>query len=270
LAGEDGIGLGQDGVRVNQGILVIGNVVQYAGLFGIDATAGSTVQDNIIIQSTQCGIKLGTDLGGNLTDCIVTNNLIIQPNNPTAFYPSVQNAAIIVSSASTTGVYANITISGNTLVDGRVGGAKLNDYGLVVDFNGVSYGANRFDNNNFLAAKVGVAFAAGTLGVGDCGWSYSGNKGPAPVPSVSGATFSVFGYDNVSVNNGGATTVTNMLGGFNGQTLDVQMNNSNTTWKFNSNAAMYGNGNVNLAAAGGNWLQFKMHNGVWCAARTVV
>jgi len=269
LAGEDGIGLGQDGIRYNQGILVIGNVVQFAGLFGIDATTGSTIQDNIIIQSTQCGIKVGTDVGGNCTDCIISNNLIIQPNNPTAFWPSVQDGGIIVSSAFSSGIYAGIKIVGNSVVDSRVGGAKLTNYGVVVDFNGVTYFNNEFSHNNFGSVKLGVAFASGSIPSGDCGWRYLNNVGPIAVPQVTGTVPNIFGNDNVSVSHAGPTTVTNMLGGFNGQALDVQMNTSNTTWQFNSNAAMYGNGNSNLTTAGGNFLRFKMHNGVWAGARTV-
>ncbi|WP_175906298.1 right-handed parallel beta-helix repeat-containing protein [Burkholderia seminalis] len=269
-AGEDGIGLGQDGTRYNQGCTVTGNVVGYAGLFGIDATNQSVVQNNIILFSTQCGIKVGTDLGGNCTNCLIDGNLIIQPNNPTTHYPTVQNMGIQVYSGAPPGIYSGIKIRNNTVLDSRTGSAQLTQYGLEIVFeSGLSMADNEFTGNDFSQVAVAGVFAAGTGAANPSGWRWKNNTYPQQVVPVSGATPTVFGCENVTLSQTGATTVTNLIGGYEGMTLDVQLNDSNTTWKFNSNPNMYGNTNTNLTTVGGNWMQFKYFNNVWAGGRIV-
>ncbi|WP_408636946.1 right-handed parallel beta-helix repeat-containing protein [Paraburkholderia sp. RL17-368-BIF-A] len=269
-AGNDGIGLGQDGAHTNQGCIVQGNVVVYAGLFGIDATNQSTVQNNVILLSTQCGIKVGTDLGGNCTNCLIDGNLIIQPNNPTALYPSTQNMGIQVFSGHPPGVYSGIKIRNNTVLDSRTGAAQYTKYGLSIVFEaGVTMSDNEFSGNDFSQVGTAGVFADGTGAANPSGWRWKNNTYPLQVVPVTGVTPNVFGCENVTLSQSGATTVTNLIGGYEGMTLDVQMNDSNTTFKFNSNANMYGNGNTNLTAGGGNWMQFKYLNNVWAGYRTV-
>ncbi|WP_175813358.1 right-handed parallel beta-helix repeat-containing protein [Burkholderia contaminans] len=269
-AGEDGIGLGQDGVHNNQGCIVQGNVVVYAGLFGIDATNQSVVQNNIILFSTQCGIKVGTDLGGNCTSCRIDGNLIINPNNPTTKYPVVQDMGIQVWSGHPPGVYAGIKIRNNTVVDTRSGAAQLTKYGLSIVFeSGITMTKNEFSDNDFSQVGGLGIYAGGTGPSNTSGWRWRNNALPSDVPLVAGATPGVFGFENVRLVQGGAVTVTNLLGGYDGMTLDVQLTDGNTTWKFSGNPNMYGNGNVDLNTAAGNWMRFKFYNGVWAGQRTV-
>ncbi|KWH61607.1 hypothetical protein WT63_18795 [Burkholderia anthina] len=269
-AGDDGIGLGQDGVHSNQGCVVQGNTVVYAGLFGIDATNQSVVQNNIILFSTQCGIKVGTDLGGSCTNCLIDGNLIIQPNNPTARYPGVQDMGIQVFSGHPPGVYTGIKIRNNTVVDSRSGAAQLTKYGLSIVFEaGITMADNEFSGNDFSQVAVAGVLADGIGPTNSSGWRWSNNTYPQQVAPVTGATPTVFGYENVSLSQSGATTVTNLIGGYQGMTLDVQLNDANTTWQFNSNPNMYGNSNTNLNTGGGNWMRFKFYNGVWAGQRTV-
>lgn len=269
-SGDDGIGLGQDGTRYNQGCTVMGNIVGYAGLFGIDATTQSSVQNNIILYSTQCGIKVGTDLGGNCTNCLIDGNLIIQPNNPTAKYPTVQNMGIQVSSNPPYGIYSGIKIRNNTVLDSRSGGAQLTQYGLEITFQfGLTMQDNEFSGNDFSQVATLGVFAGGTGPANSSGWRWKNNVYPQNVVPATGSTPVVFGCENVTLNQASATTVTNLIGGYEGMTLDIQLNDGNTTWKFNSNAVMYGNGNTNLSTSAGNWMQFKFFNGVWAGYQTV-
>ncbi|AQG98595.1 hypothetical protein A9R05_06915 [Burkholderia sp. KK1] len=267
-AAEDGIGLGQDGIHNNVGCIVQGNVCVFAGLFGIDATNQSTVVDNIIMYSTQCGIKVGTDLGGNCTSCLIKDNLIYQPNNPTARFPTVQDTGILVAT-NLPGVYAGIRITGNKVIDERAGAARKTNYGLVISFMaGLIYSDNDFSDNDFTQVGLAGVFAAGTFGQ-ETGWTYSNNKHPANVKPVTGAVLNVFGYEKVTVNQPSPTTVTNILGGFDGCDLSIQHADGNTTFLFNSNAFMYGNGNTNLTPAAGNWMKFERFNSVWAGYRTI-
>lgn len=269
-AGEDGIGIGQDGTRYNQGCMVVGNVVGFAGLFGIDATNQSTIQNNVILFSTQFGIKVGTDMGGNCTNCLIDGNLIIQPNNPTAKKPVATNAGIQVYSGVPPGIYSGIKIRNNMVVDSRTGVNRLTQYGLNVVFeNNVTHLDNEFSGNDFSQVATAGVLASGTGASNSSGWKWKNNTYPSDVVSVSGATPNVFGCETVTLSQSGPTTVTNMIGGYNGMTLDVQLNDGNTTWKFNSNPNMYGNGATNLTTGGGNWMQFKFYNGAWAGYRTV-
>ena len=268
-AAEDGIGLGQDGIHNNIGCIVQGNIVAYAGLFGIDATNESTVVDNIILFSTQCGIKVGTDAGGNCTSVLIKDNLIVNPNNPSARFPAVQDMGIHVATNSVPAVYSGIRISGNKVIDYRSGAAQLTKYGLVIGFvDNLTFTNNDFSDNDFTGVGTDGAFASGGL-PRETGWTYSNNKHPTALKVVTGAILNVFGHEKVTVQQVGATTVTDILGGFDGCDLSVQHNDGNTTWKFNSNPNMYGNTNTNLTPVGGNWMKFERYNGAWAGYRTV-
>jgi hypothetical protein len=268
-AAEDGIGLGQDGVHNNIGCIVQGNIVAYAGLFGIDATNESTVVDNVILYSTQCGIKVGTDAGGNCTSVLIKDNLIVNPNNPTARFPTVQDMGIHVATSAVPAIYSGIRITGNKVIDYRSGAARYTNYGLVIGFvNNLTFTDNDFSDNDFTGVGIDGVFASGTL-PRETGWTYSNNKHPTALRVVSGAVLNVFGREKVTVTQSGPTTVTDILGGFDGCDLSVQHNDSNTTWKFNSNALMYGNGSTNLTPAASNWTKFERFNGAWAGYRTV-
>ena len=268
-AAEDGIGLGQDGIHNNIGCIVQGNIVAYAGLFGIDATNESTVVDNVILYSTQCGIKVGTDAGGNCTSVLIKDNLIVNPNNPTARFPSVQDMGIHVATTVVPAIYSGIRITGNKVIDYRSGAAQLTKYGLEIAFvNNLTYTNNDFSDNDFTSVGIDGVFAPVTM-PRETGWTYSNNKHPNALRVVSGTVLNVFGREKVTVTQSGATTVTDILGGFDGCDLSVQHSDGNTTWKFNSNPLMYGNGSTNLTPAASNWMKFERFNSAWAGYRTV-
>ena len=268
-AAEDGIGLGQDGVHNNIGCIVQGNIVAYAGLFGIDATNESTVVDNVILYSTQCGIKVGTDAGGNCTSVLIKDNLIVNPNNPTARFPSVQDMGIHVATTVVPAIYSGIRITGNKVIDYRSGAAQLTKYGLEIAFvNNLTYTNNDFSDNDFTSVGIDGVFAPVTM-PRETGWTYSNNKHPNALRVVSGTVLNVFGREKVTVTQSGPTTVTDILGGFDGCDLSVQHNDGNTTWKFNSNPLMYGNGSTNLTPTASNWTKFERFNSAWAGYRTV-
>ena len=268
-AGQDGIGLGQDGVRLNQAIVFSNNIVVYAGLYGIDATSNHVVSNNYIRLAAQQGIKLGTDIGGNLANCTVIGNIVDTCNQNVG--AGTQDGIWVDGTLTVpdpTAVYENIKITGNRVID--YGSPQRTAYGLNITFkNNLTYQNCEFSGNDFSGVSTAGVRATGIGLPQQTGWSYVNNRHPTQVPQVSGAILTVFGYDKVQVVQGGATTVTNILGGFDGCDLSVQHNDGNTTWKFNSNALMYGNNNTNLTPSAGNWTKFERFNGVWGGYQTV-
>lgn len=268
-AAQDGIGLGQDGVRLNEGLVFSDNVVVYAGLYGIDVSSNHVVTGNYIRYAAQQGIKLGTDVGGNLVNCVVDGNIIDSCNQSTT---TITQDGIWVAPTLTvpdpTALYANIKITNNRVVD--YSAPQRTKYGLNITFmNNLVYQNCDFSNNDFSGVSTAGVIATGTGMPQQTGWAYQNNRHPVQVPQVSGTALNVFGYDKVQVAQAGATTVLNILGGFDGGELSIQHNDGNTTYKFNSNAQMYGNGNANLTPAAGNWVKFERFNGVWAGYRTV-
>jgi hypothetical protein len=268
-AAQDGIGLGQDGVRLNEGLVFSNNVVIYAGLYGIDVSSNHVVVGNYIRYAAQQGIKLGTDVGGNLVNCVVDGNIIDSCNLSTT---TITQDGIWVAPTLTvpdpTALYANIKITNNRVVD--YSAPQRTKYGLNITFmNNLVYQNCDFSDNDFSGVSTAGVIATGTGIPQQTGWSYANNRHPVQVPQVSGTALNVFGYDKVQVAQAGATTVLNILGGFDGGELSIQHNDANTTYKFNGNAQMYGNGNTNLTPAAGNWVKFERFNGVWAGYRTV-
>jgi hypothetical protein len=264
-AAQDGIGLGQDGVSTNFGCVVDSNVVWYAGLFGIDATNGSVVQNNVIYYSAQCGIKLGTDRGGPLRSCRVSNNLIVNPNESPS---SPGQEGIWVQSAVAGSIYQDISIDNNTVVDDRVN--QVTKYGLTIGFQNTTYIDCSFTNNNFRRVSV-EGVAVDSTPPASAGWTWHGNQLKSRTPFsdfgiLNGPTPSVFGYENFQSINASAVTVGNFIGGYEGMRFRVQHNDGNVTYKF-SGANLLGNGGANVAVPGNGVWDFWLLGGTWYATK---
>lgn len=260
VAKQDGIGLGQDGIHLNHGIVISGNTVTYAGLFGIDATNECVVENNIIRYANDCGIKLGTDLGGNASNMILANNLIIdcnQDQSPTGYGIWVQNGSLKPGS-----IFNNVKISGNSVIDNATQGSKTTVYGLVIDFTNVSYANCDITGNNLRTIKTQSIWTIGTM-PSSTGWSYSKNQLLNDVLLVTSADPYVFGYENISIIQPSETLVTNFHGGFDGCVLFVQAADSNTTFQFSGNSNMFGNLGNNLSMKANDVVMFWNYGGKW-------
>lgn len=260
-AANDGIGLGQDGVNINTDIIISNNKVHYAGLFGIDATSNNIVTGNYVRFSAQCGIKLGTDAGGNLVNCVVEQNIVDSCN----FAGTGSTEGIWVDATLTvpvpTAIYENIKINDNIVIEFGTGHTV---YGLNIGFrNNLTYVNCEFKNNDFsgVPGVNGNAFHVSGPGSNYVGWSYKGNRHPLGMPAIAGATALVMGLDNMTMTNGSATNVTNFLGGFDGQEIMMQLGNANTTYVPGS--GILTPGTVNFPATANSLYKFVRYSGFW-------
>jgi hypothetical protein len=261
-AAQDGIGLGQDGTRGNAGLVFDSNVVVYAGLFGIDVSSNHIVSNNYIRYSAQQGIKLGTDMGGNLVNATVVNNIVDSCN--LAGTGSVDGIWVdgTLTAAKPTAIYSNIKINGNRVVDFNSPANTV--YGLNISFkDNLTYSNNEFNDNDFtqLAGVNGSALHITGPSLNYVGWSYRRNRHPTPIPVIGGTTPNVMGLDACAINNGAGTTVSNFIGGFEGQELVVQSANGNTTYGHGSGILNNGS-TAQLAAASSIWKFFR-YSGNW-------
>lgn len=185
-AGQDGIGVGEDGTE-HGSWTISGNVVRYAGLFGIDPVGNCTCSGNLIEFASEQGIHVGLDLGGPMRNIAVTGNTIRNTGL------SGGKAGILVGDALGASCTArNIKIADNVIIDDRE--TKFTDYGVIIvaeagetTFEGLSVTGNDM-------ARVGVASFSfvGANGPGadfQCwGNSSLGDERTAYTPSVSAAT----------------------------------------------------------------------------------
>jgi hypothetical protein len=259
---QDGIGLGQDGTRSNEGLVFDSNVVVYAGLFGIDVSSNHVVSNNYIRFASQQGIKLGTDMGGNLINATVVDNIIESCNlGGTGSQDGIWVDGTLTS-GHPTAIYENIKINGNRVIDFNSPANTV--YGLNISFkDNLTYINNEFSDNDFsqLAGMNGSAFRTSGPSLNYVGWSYKRNKHPNAVPVVSGASPNVMGLDACAIANSSPTNVTNFLGGFEGQELTVQSGNGNTTYVQGSGIS--NNGSTNQTAAASSIWKFYKYAGIW-------
>lgn len=239
-AAQDGIGLGQDGTRVNEGLVTSNNVVIYAGLYGIDVSSNHIVSGNYIRYSAQQGIKLGTDVGGNLVDATVVDNIIDSCN----LAGSGSSQGIWVNATLTaslpTALYENIKINGNRVID--FNGTPNTKYGLGIGFqNNLTYLNCEFNNNDFsqLSGLNGNGVTFSGTPAAFSGWSYRGNKHPNALPVITGNSPNVLGLDAAAVSQPGATNLIQLNGVYSGQEITLQMGDGNTTFVTGGNILIH-------------------------------
>ena len=262
-AAQDGIGLGQDGTRINEGLVFDSNVVIYAGLYGIDVASNHVVSNNYIRYSAQQGIKLGTDQGGNLTNAIVIGNIIDSCN----FQGTGSNQGIWVAAtlnvAHPTALYQNIEINDNLVIDFNAPAHTV--YGLGIAFqNNLTFNNCEFNDNDWsqLAGLNGSAMNySGSIATSP-GWSYKGNKHPSPLPAITGSSLVVLGLDAATVSQSGATNVTNVLGLYSGQNLTLQQADANTTYVIGGNILIH-SGTPAAAASNSVWKMFSYSSNMY-------
>ncbi|MDR7006093.1 glycosyl hydrolase family 28-related protein [Paraburkholderia strydomiana] len=261
-AKQDGIGLGQDGTRVNEGLVFDSNVVIYAGLFGIDVSSNHIVSNNYIRYAAQQGIKLGTDIGGNLVNATVVDNIVDSCN-----LSGVGSADGIwvdgtLTSSIPTALYENIKINGNRVTDFNSPANTV--YGLNIGFrNGLTYLNCEFSGNDFsqLAGVNGNAFHVSGPGTNYVGWTYRRNKHPQVFPAIAGTGPLIMGLDAATIVNGSATNVTDLVGGFDGQEIMVQSGSANTTYINGLGISIHNS--VNQAAAANSYYKFFRYSSIW-------
>lgn len=147
-AGEDGIGVGEDGAE-HRRWSVRGAYVKWTGLFGIDPAGNCVCEGNTVEFAGQQAIHLGLDLGGVMRNIIVANNRILDANEDAG------DSAIIIggtlSSAAMT--VSEVRVSGNIVVDRRA--TKKTLYAFAVDSNFTTYTGLSVTDNDF--RQVGTA-----------------------------------------------------------------------------------------------------------------
>ena len=155
-AGDDGIGLAQDGVLLNEDIVISDNIISYAGQFGIDGTNGCIITNNTISYPAVNGIRISTDLGGDASNIIIDGNLIYNANGDYGIFCS--NDSGIAGSN-----FNNVKINNNTVVDDRVGAAQKTLYAFGISFTDLTVADMEVRGNNFKNVKTdSVIFLSGT------------------------------------------------------------------------------------------------------------
>jgi hypothetical protein len=250
-ANEDGIGLGQDGVHLNDKIFITDNLVEYAGQFGIDATNGSIVRGNHVHFAKHYGISILTDLGGDASNIIIDGNYIY--NNTTGLY-GIYFATSVAGSN-----FKNIKIVNNEVLDDR-GAGQIMEYGLGGNLTGLTVVDMEVSNNNFKNVKTeSVVFFGGN----SSGIRMFNNVLKTPVKYLTGNTPSVMGHDRFFyiTQAGGPADVTNFVDGYTGQEMIIIATDGNSTIK--NGATIKLNGAADFAMAANNTLTLVNIAGVW-------
>lgn len=260
-AAQDGLGLGQDGVNVNEALVWANNTITYAGLYGLDMSSNHIAIGNYIRWSAQQGIKFGTDVGGNLVNSTCAYNIIDSCN----LAGSGTSEGIWCEGTLTVGLptalYANIKIVGNRVVDYNLTPHTI--YGLGIGFkNNLTYSNCDFSDNDFsqLTGVNGNAFHTTNVGTNFVGWTWKNNRHPQNMPTISGATPNVMGLDACVMNNGSAINVSDLLGKYDGKELIIQHVNGNTTY---ITPVMNKTAGGNTTAGSASIYRFVSYGGNW-------
>jgi hypothetical protein len=239
-----------------------------AGVVCTDSTSGFGIQ---IGEGTVTSGAESTD--GTVAGCVcvgnATHGLVIDGEQVGAAGQRARRIAI------TGGCYSANTLNGVRLVN-VVG----------VDMTGVTVDANLDDGvllagvlcsdvnivggsirNHSVAGKFGIKGTATTLtriSIDQSVTFQNNNTNTSAdlgVPVLSGATPSVECVQTAMVTNGGATTVTNLTGGRDGQIVILHHTDANTTYQDGTNIFLNGSANYNPTAT--SLLTLMRRNGLW-------
>jgi hypothetical protein len=178
-----------------------------------------------------------------------------------------------------------ISVNGGCYNANTLQGVKLENV-VGVDFTGVTVDGNLDDGvllagvlcsdinfvggsirNHSVAGKFGINGTAATLTRISISQSvkFLNNNTHTSAdlgnPVLSGATPSVECVETAIVTNGGATTVTNLTGGRDGQIVSLHHTDGNTTYQDGTNIFLAGSVNYNPTAT--SQLRLKRRNGLW-------
>lgn len=160
-AGYDGIGVSEDGTPFGRSHIV-GNIVRRAGLFGIDAPGNCLVENNLVEEAAQQGIHIGLDLGGQIENVVVRNNII---RNTGAAHSGVDSFGILVGDTLGPAVrIRNVAITGNTVLDNRPSPAT--HYGIGVVSDEAHYEDLSIEGNTLIQVKTASLLWIGRAGPG--------------------------------------------------------------------------------------------------------
>lgn len=214
--GSDGFVMGEHDEGSEFGTHVIdGNYLIKAGGWGIDVGANMTVTNNWIIEPGADGILIGQDFGGIVRSTSVLNNTII--NAP---------AGIVMTANLATSIeYNNIRVAGNKVIDTRAIPACL--HGFRYNSSNATFTNVVVEDNNFTGAATAVSRMAGTTSPE--GLIIRRNQLSTPIHAVSGASFSVVGYETFLLSNASPANLTGLIGGHIGQEVLIQFADANTT-----------------------------------------
>lgn len=160
-AGYDGIGVSEDGTPFGRS-RIIGNIVRRAGLFGIDAPGNCLVENNLVEEAAQQGIHIGLDLGGQIENVVVRNNII---RNTGTAHPGVDSFGILVGDTLGPAVrIRNVAIIGNTVLDNRP--SPGTNYGIGVVSDEARYEDLSIEGNTLIQVKTASLLWIGRAGPG--------------------------------------------------------------------------------------------------------
>ncbi|WP_313014681.1 right-handed parallel beta-helix repeat-containing protein [Brevundimonas sp.] len=186
-AGQDGIGVGEDGTEHGSWV-ISNNIVRHAGLFGIDPTGNCTCTSNFIDEPTEQGIHVSLDLGGILRNTVVSGNVIRNAGQTAGSY-----AIQIGDTLGAVITVKNIKISDNIVIDDRA--TKLTGYGVGVVCDEATYEGLSITGNDFArVATAGIMiFGANGPGADYEAWGNKvlGDERQAWTPTVTPASGSI-------------------------------------------------------------------------------
>ena len=223
----DGIGSGNHLTNPSKRIMVLGNTVTLAGLYGIDVAVDGTVSGNRIDRSARHGIALVLDLGGTSSGALITNNTVSNSNEEN--YTISDITGILIRSLVAGAVLNHIIITNNNVYDDR--GTQRMDYAVEIDSINATIVDLSMANNDFKEALTGSIKLSGTdftnLQVHD-------NILKTPIASITDGdtTPSVLGAEKLITGNTTAKTITALDDGYNSQVVDILFGDANTTIDF--------------------------------------
>jgi len=240
------------------GNVIFGNTVNYSGGYGIDVSTGDTVVGNHVTNSGNEAIAVLTDVSESINNVVVSSNIVTNANvDDIGFFSGiiVMNSGGAIPGQS---VFDNITISDNTVIDNR--GTKLTDYGVRFSAEYTSFNNVIVSGNNLVNVEVeSIYFQGGT----DSKYSnmsvFENLLKDNPTTLNTSTTPSILGQSPFKTSSTSARTLTDFLGGDNGDMITIVFNDANTT--INSNANLY------LKTSGtralGDTLTLVRNNDVW-------
>ncbi len=240
---DDGIGLGIDGTEANlpKNCNITSNIVGYAGSYGIDASLGFNVADNIIYRPGTSGIAWAADGGDPYRDTRITGNQIIDCGERI----TGQRGIYVVAPFAPSAAVSHLTIADNLVKDTR--GSKKTAFGISIDASNLTLNnliikgndLTEVSNKSILITTPGNitrAIVKDNLELDTYETFANGDTTP-----------SVLGKEYYKSSDSGATTRTSFDDGTNGQKIYVVHLTANTTYSETGNIKVMGGATKNPA-----------------------
>jgi hypothetical protein len=232
---------------------VINNYVSFAAGYGIDGGSNSVVSGNIVEYAKLAGIValMDSDATG-IVGCNISNNIISGTG-----YGGAGAPGIIIGGPGVSNTF-KVKVIGNTVYD--YASPQTTTYAIYINSTAATLDTIEVYNNDFKTVLTDSFLIVST---NLTALITANNLLKTPQKVLSGATPSVLGQEDFMLTNAGATTVTNLTGGYDGKIVRFMFSDVNTTINNGGNFVL-STSSITGKVLGSITFQYSLANGKWC------